>query len=57
MARITLFSGRMGRSEFCINIDCPTNEQRLKEIAEAKANREAKGGGKGGRGKKRSSKD
>ena len=41
--RIALYARGRGRSEFCINMDCPTNEQRLKEIAEAKARRAAKG--------------
>ena len=40
--RIALYSKGYGRSEFCINMDCPSNEQRLKEIAEAKAKRAAK---------------
>jgi DNA topoisomerase-1 len=47
--RIALYSKGYGKSEFCINMDCPTNEQRLKEIAEAKARRAAKAKeGKGG---------
>jgi DNA topoisomerase-1 len=54
--RIALYSGRRGRSAFCINMDCPSNEQRLKEIAEAKAKRAAEGGGKGGRRKRGPSK-
>ncbi len=42
--RIALYAKGRGKSEFCINMDCPTNEQRLKEIAEAKAKRAAKAG-------------
>jgi DNA topoisomerase-1 len=57
--RIALYARGRGKSEFCINMDCPSNVERLKEIAEAKARRakEAKeGGGKkrGGRYRKRS---
>jgi len=46
--RITLYSKGRGRTEFCINMDCPTNEERLKEIAEAKAKRASQGDGDGG---------
>jgi DNA topoisomerase-1 len=59
--RIALYSRGYGKSEFCINMDCPSNEERLREIAEAKARRAAKekeGGGKKGakKGTKASSK-
>ncbi len=60
--RIALYAKGRGKSEFCINMDCPSNEERLKEIAEAKARRTAKardekGGKKGARkGTKRGSK-
>ncbi|NIS11901.1 MAG: hypothetical protein GWN18_07440, partial [Thermoplasmata archaeon] len=51
--RIALFAKGRGRTEFCINMDCPSNEERLKEIAEAKARRAAKAAkGKKGGGKK-----
>jgi DNA topoisomerase-1 len=40
--RIALYARGRGKSEFCINMDCPSNEERLKEIAEAKARRAAK---------------
>lgn len=55
--RIALFSSGRGKVEFCINIDCSTNAERLKEIAEAKERRKAEGkegekesGKRGGRG-------
>ncbi len=37
--RIALYFSGRGRSEFCINMDCSTNEERLREIAEAKERR------------------
>ena len=55
--RIALYSKGRGKSEFCINMDCASNVERLKEIAEAKAKRAAKekaakgGSKKGGRKK------
>ncbi len=57
--RIALYSKGRGKSEFCINMDCASNVERLKEIAEAKAKRaakekETKGSGKKG-GRKRGS--
>jgi DNA topoisomerase-1 len=55
--RIALYSSGRGKSEFCINMDCPSNEQRLKEIAEAKAKRATKGGKGSAGGKKGPSKD
>lgn len=40
--RIALYFKGRGRSEFCINMDCASNVERLAEIAEAKARRAAK---------------
>jgi len=40
--RIALYFSGRGRSEFCINMDCPSNVERLAEIAESKARRAAK---------------
>ena len=51
--RIALYARGHGKSEFCINMDCPSNVERLKRIAEAKERRakeEAEGGGSKGKG-------
>ena len=50
--RIALYSKGRGKSEFCINMDCASNVERLKEIAEAKAKRAAKEKAKKGGAKK-----
>ncbi len=37
--RIALYFKGRGKSEFCIKMDCPSNEERMREIAESKARR------------------
>ncbi len=54
--RIALYARGRGKSEFCVNLDCPTNEERLKQMAEARErrkNEEKEGGGSKGRGRGR----
>jgi DNA topoisomerase-1 len=52
--RIALYSRGRGKSEFCVNLDCPSNAERLKAMREnaEKRKKEGKGRkGKGGKGK------
>jgi DNA topoisomerase-1 len=53
--RIALYASGRGKSEFCINMDCPSNEERLKEIAAAKERRAKAAKEKKAKGKRSSS--
>jgi DNA topoisomerase-1 len=57
--RIALYSKGRGKAEFCVNLDCPTNAERLNNMREAAERRkkeakeggQKKGRGRGGRGR------